>query len=71
MITSSETFEIERMPTLDMRDVLICAVRRGRLTRQRKQFSETQVGTIEKAWKDKRDWYAVLSCARMHFEGHI
>ena len=31
MITSSETFEVERMPTLDMRDELICAVRRGGL----------------------------------------
>ena len=44
MITSSETFEIERMPMLDMYGVPICAVRRDRLTRQRKHFSETQGG---------------------------
>jgi len=44
MITFSETFEIARIPTLDIHGVPICAVRRDRLTRQQKHFSETQGG---------------------------
>ena len=70
MITSSETFEIERMPMLDMYDVPICAVRRGR------DGATAETLLRDSGWKSRHGRIRVIVMllllrARMHFEGHI
>ena len=71
MITSSETFEIERMPMLDMYGVPICAVRRGRDGATAKTLLRDSGLEIERRGRIRVIGALSLSPARTHFEGHI